>query len=730
VTTEARDNRDAIVVDQKAMDNLPMFDRDIVGTLSRFLDSGSIGTSGVTLIVDGMEAKSIGVSPSAIQQVKINSDPYAAEFARPGRGRVEVITKSGTDAYHGSGDFTFRDAALNARDPFAVTRAPEQRRISEGFLGGPLLNGKTTSFMTTIERREEDLQSVVFAVDPSGTVRANVPRPRRELQVSATINHQQGDRNTISIRYTHEGQDTRNQGVGGTTLAEAASADVSHENQVVWGQRTIVSKKLLSEFRILAGAEVQTTASANRNPRIVVLDAFTGGGAQNDRLQTEHHIQLTEALTYATTKHLVKFGVNVPDWSRRRNDDLTNTAGTFMFSTLQDYVLGRPLSFVQQRGDGHLVFLQKVIGGFVQDQITLRPNLSVSLGLRYDWQNYFPDYNDFSPRAAFAFAPGENRTTVIRGGAGVFYDRAGEGPISDLLHSSQGRLFRYVVLDPAYPDPFRAGSLQAATPPSIVRLAPDASMPYTVQYSVGVERQLRKGTTLAVNYVGARGIDMFRSRDVNAPPPPLYLTRPDPTYGVVREIESAGRQHSDSVQTTLRGRVSRFFNGSIQYTLGRVYNDTGGINSLPANNYDLSGEWSRADFDQRHRFDLLGAFKVAELFDLGVGLSLYSGRPYSLRTGVDAFNTGQTNARPAGVARNTLEGPRYANLDLRWSRDIFVHKRKGEEERALTVGLDAFNVTNRVNYNNVVGNISSPLFGRAVSAQPPRRLQLSIHARF
>ena len=178
VTTETRDNRDAVVVDQKMLDNLPVFDRDVVGSLSRFLDAGSLGTGGASLIVDGMEAKSVGVSPSAIQQIKINSDPYSAEFVRPGRGRIEVITKSGADAYHGSFDFTLRDARLNARDPFAPDRAPEQRRIVEGFLSGPIRGGKTTSFMLTVDRSEEDLQAVVFAIDPSGAIRANVPRPR------------------------------------------------------------------------------------------------------------------------------------------------------------------------------------------------------------------------------------------------------------------------------------------------------------------------------------------------------------------------------------------------------------------------------------------------------------------------------------------------------------------------------------------------------------------------
>ena len=137
IAAAANANRDAIVITDTELRNLPIFDRDIVGTLARFLDASVLGSGGVTLVVDGMEARKVGVAPSAIQQVKVNQDPYSAEFPRQGRGRIEVITKAGAEQYNGSMDFTFRDAHLDARDPFAETRAPEQRRIYEGVLGGP-----------------------------------------------------------------------------------------------------------------------------------------------------------------------------------------------------------------------------------------------------------------------------------------------------------------------------------------------------------------------------------------------------------------------------------------------------------------------------------------------------------------------------------------------------------------------------------------------------------------
>ena len=147
-------------------------------------------------------------------------------------------------------------------------------------------------------------------------------------------------------------------------------------------------------------------------------------------------------------------------------------------------------------------------------------------------------------------------------------------------------------------------------------------------------------------------------------------------------------------------------------------------------NYDLAGEWALADFDQRHRFDVVGSLRPGRWLTLGMNLSLRPGRPYSLRTGRDDFNNGTTNARPSGVPRNSLVGPGSARLDVRWSHQFPIGGGEEDEGAKLVVGLDAFNVLNRVNYNSYIGNMSSPFFGRAISAQAPRRLQLSLSFEF
>src|SRR5262249_23060596 len=175
---------------------------------------------------------------------------------------------------------------------------------------------------------------------------------------------------------------------------------------------------------------------------------FTSGGAQGDTLRTEHHFTLTDMMTWSAGHHTVKFGMNIPDWSRRRFDDNTNIGGTFSFSDIAAYNAGQPYSFVQQTGNGHVAFLEKVIGFFVQDEMRIGSRLSASLGLRYDWQNYFHDDNNVGPRGSLAFAATADGKTVIRAGSGLFYDRTGPRPIQDLLRYDGERQLPSRITDP------------------------------------------------------------------------------------------------------------------------------------------------------------------------------------------------------------------------------------------------------------------------------------------
>ena len=727
VGIEMVQNQNANSIDREALDRVPVFDQDYVTTLSRFLDDSAIGTNGVTLVVNGVEANGPGVSASAVKEVRINQNPYSALFSRPGRARLEITTKEGTPNFHGSLNFMFRDSVFDARNAFAEVKPREQRRYYEGSLTGPLRHSRKTTFLLSLDQDQDDRQATVQAEDLNGMIHENVPNPMHHFFGSGRIFHDLTNGDQFWIGYSYEKETIRNQNVGGTVLPEAGTDTQTQEHEINVSYLHLFSPRWLNQLRFLVGHFDTPTTSLNANAQIIVSGAFTGGGAQADARRTEYHFDGTDFVSHSSGKHDLKFGIDVPDISRRGMDDFTNTAGTYTFGSLVAYAAGQPSTYLVQRGQGHLVFLEKVLSGFFEDNIRLRLNLSISLGMRYYWQNYFRnDPNNLAPRFGFAFSPGTRGKTVIRGGAGTFYDRTGPRPIADLLHFNGENLLRFIVDNPSYPvlPPSLTG-----VPTSVVLLDPKERIPYTIQYSLGVERQLSQKSTLSATYVGSRGIDLFRSIDANAPLPPTYATRPNPIIGQERSIRSQGYQKSNALELTFRGRPSKYFDGQVQYTLNKTYNNTSGITYFPGNSHAPGADWARADTDRRHKFDLLGSAQPTRFFTLGLALSLYSGKPVNVTTGADNNGDGITNDRPPGLQRNTIAGPGFINLDLNVAHDFVLFKSR-KEARKLSVSLSSFNVLNHRNDLTYVGVITSPFLGSAVQAQPPRRIQLGLQYNF
>jgi hypothetical protein len=245
-----------------------------------------------------------------------------------------------------------------------------------------------------------------------------------------------------------------------------------------------------------------------------------------------------------------------------------------------------------------------------------------------------------------------------------------------------------------------------------------------------VERQVNKALALTANYTGTTGVKMFRSRDLNAPVPPMYLSRPDAEIAVLRVVESAGRLQGHSLDLGLRGSVTEYFKGAVQYSVSRALNNTGGIGWFPANSYDLAREWARASFDQLHHFRTMGTFKGGAWFELGTILTLNSGVPYTITTGRDDNHDNRASDRPAGVSRNSMQGFGMANLDVKLSHEFKLSKGDKDEGPSLDAGVEAFNVLNRVNYTNVMGNLSSPFFGQPVASRAARRMELKLEFKF
>jgi hypothetical protein len=756
--TSTDENRDSSVLSSQDLKSLPIFDNDYASAMSSFMDDNVTATGGTGLLVDGVEANRATVSASAVQEVRINMDPYSAQYYWPGRGQMEIITKSAMDNYHGQFNFLFRDSAMNAQNALAPSKPFEQRQNYEGHITGPIPHAQKSSFLGSFNRVVYDQDSVVSATvvptaaNPSGAFEANVPSPARDTEFSIRAARQIGDRHSAYVQYSYQDSTAQNQGVGGQTLAAAGYNNQYREDDTVAHLDSTLSAVLLNQVSVVAEHDSNRNNNVAEAPRVNVQGDFTSGSAQGDSFGTEYNFRVYDMATWIHGRNMVKIGAGTPHISRRAYDDNTNALGSYTFgptlaadgvtvlqTALQNYT-GNVLSgFSQNTGDVHFIYHQQEMGAFIQDQFKMNARFSITPGIRYDWQNFLATRRlGFAPRVSFAWVLDADSKLIVRGGGGIYYDRFGSGPLLDLVRYENARR-RSVTLSQNLANPpvgcftdFNTISACAsAQPPSLAQLEPNAKIPYQIQYGLSIERQLGEKATGIVSVYSVRGIDEFRSVDVNAPTAESgYTVRPDQDFGRVRQMQPEGFFEGDGMDISYRGRLNKYFTGFGRYTWSHYESNTGGIGWFPQNQFAPNDEWSNANFDRRNRLGMYAMFQPQSVLNLSAGIFANSGTPWTILTGTDAYGDDLFNTRPDGVGRDSENNPSYVDLDVRWGHDFAITANKDEEAPRLGFSASAFNVLNHVNGGGIDPVESTPSFGQITSAAPPRRIQLGMRFEF
>jgi hypothetical protein len=745
----ASQNLDVIEFDRHWMENLPSKEADPLAVPSLFLSPAAAGTLGPMILVDGVESSALEVPATSIKRIVVNKSPYSAEFARPGRGRIEVFTRKGDRRdFHGNVSFLLRNSVLDARNAFAEVRAPSQREIAEAELDGPL--GQRARFLVAGRYFTSDDVSIVHAHTPTGLLVDNVDVPEHNTRLFGRFEFDLTPKHTLTLIYKFKNKAQQNQGIHSFDLPERATDFSIHENEVKVFEHAILSPRFLNDLRLAYKDEPQLTTSLSSQPAIIVLGAFNSGGAQITQRIEERAAAIQDVATVVWGQQTIMFGGGAHPRFFHVTDS-SNSGGTFTFASLDAYSAGLPELFTMNVGNPRISFAQKEYYTFVQDEVQVRPSFSLSLGLRYEWQSNVDYRGNLAARLAFAYAPRQG-PTVLRGGFGIFYDRqAAVMQQQAALYDGTGG-HQIVLLNPGFPVPFDPTS---PPPPSLLRIAPAIRTPYLMQASIGVERKLGNGKNLlAADYTMVRGVELYRTRNINAPLPATGVI-PDPNFGNIDQFESSGKSRSDSLtvslQTTLRSRLNLLG----QYIFSKSTDDTSGYASLPANNYELGPEYGRADYDRRHRFNLIGTYHLRWGLRAAAVVNLSSGIPFNITTG--QLNSGDLvpTDRPPGVTRNTGEGPGYATVDLRLARRFVFHRVERPDGKTLPAGrnreaglagigggsndertsqleiaVDAFNAFNHTNFKNYVGTLTSPVFGRANAAYPARQVQVSVKYHF
>jgi hypothetical protein len=669
---------------------------------------------------------------------------------------MEIITKSAAQNFHGELNFYFRDSALNAQNALAPSKPFEQRRIYEGSATGPIPHAKDSSFLVSFNRAEEDRDSVVSATiepttaNPSGTFQANVPAPTRDTEFSLRAAHQFG-MSSAYLQYSYQDSTARNQGVGGQTLAEAGYNNGYHEDDLIAHADSALSASLLNQVSLVGEHWSNRNQNAVEAPHINISGDFSGGSAQADSFGTEYNARLSDIVTWTHGRNLVKFGIGIPHISRRAFDDETNQLGSYTFaptlaadgvtvlaSALDNYASGLPSGFSENTGDTHFIYHQQEMGVFIQDQFKVNERFAIMPGLRYDWQNFLANRRlGFSPRLSFAWVLDPQSKTIMRGGGGVYYDRFGGGPLLDLVRYETARRRSVILsLNPAtLPEtgcvPITNCVALTEQPPALAELEPDAKIPYQLHYGLSVERALGERATGIVSVYQMRGIDMFRSVDINAPTSESgYTERPDPDFGRIRQMQPAAFYTGTGLDISYRGMWNKYFTGFGRYTWSHYESNTGGIGWYPENQYDPGNEWSNSGYDRAQRLGMYAMFQRKSLLNLAAGIFANSGSPWTVLTGTDYYGDGLFNTRPDGIGRNSEIGPDYVDLDLRWGHDFAITADKSDEAPRLGFSASSFNVLNHVNGSGIDTVETSPQFGQITSAAPARRIQLAMRFQF
>src|SRR6266436_4760031 len=661
------------------------------------------GPNGGQIYVDGFTGGTLPPKAS-IREIRINQNPFSAEYDRLGYGRIEIFTKPGTDQFHGQISLMGNTAGFNSRNPFesipAGTQPPGYHSTQfSANIGGPLLS-KKASFFFNIEQRNINELSVVSAqiVDP--TTFAIVPfsdavnNPRVRTELSPRIDYQLSTNNTLTARYQFERENETNNGIGQFNLPSLAFNQLNTEHQFQLSDTQIVNAKTINEtrFRIVRETSDQTPQSAS--PSVFVQGAFNGGGngagITNDTL-TRYEFQNYTSMTHG--KHILKFGVRLRV-TRDVNESMSNFNGSFSFGSRADPnasgcgVANPPPSCPQISGlNAYLITLQYLAAGntqanlqnaiahgggatnysvisgsalasvtyfdagpYFQDDWRLRPNVTLSYGFRFETQNNFADHADFAPRLGLAWGIGGNGKnppkTVLRAGSGIFYDR-----FSYDLFLQQERLNgatqqQFLVTNPQFylfntPAP---ASLPQSNP-TLYQPNPNLRAPYTIQTGISLERQLTKSANLSVTYLTSRGVHQFFTTNLN-PADPVTGNRTNGPDNIFQyQSEGIFKQNQLIVNSGIRmgTRLSLFG----YYTLSYANSDISGAGGFPSNPFDVSQDYGRASFDIRHRLFFGGTMGLPYAFRLSPFLVAQSGVPFNITTGQDLYQDSIFNTRAA-----------------------------------------------------------------------------------
>ncbi len=659
-----------------------------------------------SLSIDGVDNRDettggsrVAIGLEMVQEFRVAGATVGAEFGGAAGGAVNVVTRSGTNLWHGDATFFAQNEAFNARNPeAAVSGRPRFRRIQPGAsLNGPMRRDRTffsTAFEQQWESSEEwsEVAPETEAAINRALARRAVERglfPARDVDTEFSFkwNHQASRTHAWSARYAFSRGRVSNdvQALDNFVDRSARGSSLTRDHSMVGSWTAVPRPHLVNDLRAQAARRSVDLVPNSRGPMYEVPGVVTFGQAfRLDAGRAEDHYEAVDSLNLSLGRHQLSLGAGVH--TVRLEARLANRfAGIYVFPTLNDLLRGAPDVFVQAFGDPHTRFSTTPAGMWVQDRFQAAAGLTVEAGLRYDVQampgGFAVSARNLAPRLGLAWRPAGRAPWVFRAGFGLFFDRYPLAFLNDAIQKDGLRGFEQYLVGEWAAAAYRGAPAGGAA--SVYQ--PDTRFPstYSRKLTAGVERSLGRETKLTVEYAAVRGFHLPRVRNAAAALPPLY------------RLEQAARSSYQGASFSVNRRMSRELTFLAAYNLGRTYDDSSDFDEHPLDPRNTRLEWARSRQHQRHRlaasalFEIWGNIVVAPIFTAG------SGRPVNALDSTDTLRTGAypLSARPAGLGRNPFLGPPVVSLDLRVMKNIWLKK----DRAVLQVGVEAFNLGNHSN---------------------------------
>jgi hypothetical protein len=729
------------------------------------------------------------VPAAAVQELDVVTNSFSAEYGRNTGSVFNVVTKAGGNDFHGDFLLLWRPPGIEARAPLATASTPDSLWQGSAAVTGPIVKNKTQfSLATEINRQQRD--SVITSALAPGIFGGEVDQ---ELAM-ARIDHQINDHNALAFRSNLDKLTDGNpaNGVGGLNLPSTARVFTRNAYSGQLSETATINPNIVNVARVdyLLGSPITNFTPVALGTQYVRPGLGTTGDSRFGNLDN-HQTEFSDTLSIVHGVHTIKIGT----------DNVYSSSGGVGQEYGGGYVLGQftlkpgdatPVpqltindvqSYTQSFGNASYNVREWLASAFVNDDIRLRPNLTLTLGLRYDKQGMTDDTLDFAPRVGFAWNPWKDSKTVVRGGYGIYYGQIPADVAAAWNISGPTGIFTFSATPGQYGFPSNLQPLSSfpggsVLPARDINIAPGQRQYYSQFFdvnalknypdhfynpvtwiaSLGVERQLSSRWTLSADYVHQFTSRIDRPLDLNSPTPfvrtaagqtrtvaAANATRPIvPVPGGYRQIIAMindGIAKYDGLQVDLTHRFGHgfFLRGSYTYShaINTVEPD---IPSQTPNDSNLLGNNEKGNslFDQRHRAVISGWWQLPFHFTFGGLTTLASGGNYNILTGVDNNGDGSNADRP--VINGALLGRNEGHAGPIYSTDLFAEREFRLTEqfvfRLRAEGYNMFNRSNIVGYNATWGNANTPsaTFGQPTggisSTFPGRAFQFSARLSF